>query len=47
MTWNGAAVARLAAIALVGGIVQLTTVSQISVFGVVPLRWLPAPPGGS
>ena len=34
MTWNTAAVARLAAIGLVGGILQLTLVSQISVFGV-------------
>jgi len=34
VTWNTAAVARLAAIGLVGGILQLTLVSQISVFGV-------------
>jgi rod shape-determining protein MreD len=34
VTWNAAAVARLAAIGLVGGIVQLTTVSQVAVFGV-------------
>ncbi len=34
MTWNGAAVARLVAIGLLGGILQLTTVSQIAVFGV-------------
>ena len=34
MTWNGAAVARLVAIGLLGGILQLTTVSQIAIFGV-------------
>ena len=34
MTWNAAAVARLVAIGLVGGILQLTTVSQIAFFGV-------------
>ena len=34
MTWNAAAVARLAAIGLVGGILQLTTVSQVGFFGV-------------
>jgi len=34
VTWNTAAIARLVAIGLVGGILQLTTVSQISVFGV-------------
>ena len=34
MTWNAAAVARLVAIGLVGGILQLTTVSQVAVFGV-------------
>jgi rod shape-determining protein MreD len=34
MTWSAAAVGRLVAIGLVGGILQLTTVSQISVFGV-------------
>ena len=34
MTWNGPAVARLFAIGLLGGILQLTTVSQIAVFGV-------------
>ena len=34
MTWSGAAVGRLVAIALVGGILQLTTVSQVAFFGV-------------
>jgi cell shape-determining protein MreD len=34
MTWSGGAVARLAALGLVGGILQVTTVSQILVFGV-------------
>ena len=34
MTWSSAAVARLVAIGLVGGILQLTTVSQVAVFGV-------------
>ena len=34
MTWNTASVARLVAIGLVGGILQLTTVSQIAIFGV-------------
>jgi rod shape-determining protein MreD len=34
VTWNTASVARLVAIGLVGGIVQLTTVSQIAIFGV-------------
>ena len=34
MTWNAASVWRLVAIALVGGILQLTTVSQVAVFGV-------------
>jgi rod shape-determining protein MreD len=34
VTWNSASVARLVGIGLFGGILQLTTVSQISVFGV-------------
>ena len=34
MTWSPAAVARLVAIGVVGGILQLTTVSQVAVFGV-------------
>jgi rod shape-determining protein MreD len=34
VTWNAAAVARVVAIAVVGGILQLTTVSQIAFFGV-------------
>ena len=34
MTWNAASVGRLAAIGLVGGILQLTTVSQVAIFGV-------------
>jgi rod shape-determining protein MreD len=34
VTWSGAAVGRLVAIALVGGILQLTTVSQVAFFGV-------------
>ena len=34
MTWNPASVGRLAAIGLVGGILQLTTVSQVAIFGV-------------
>ena len=34
MTWTSAAVGRLVAIALVGGILQLTTVSQVAFFGV-------------
>ena len=33
-TWNAGAVARLFALGLAGGILQLTTVSQITVFGV-------------
>ena len=33
-TWSGGAVARIAAIGLVGGILQVTTVSQVLVFGV-------------
>jgi rod shape-determining protein MreD len=34
VTWAPQAVARLALLGLVGGIVQLTTVSQLSIFGV-------------
>ncbi len=34
MTWSSAAVLRLVAVGLVGGILQLTTVSQIAIFGV-------------
>ena len=34
MTWSAAAVARLAAIGVLGGILQLTTVSQVAFFGV-------------
>jgi rod shape-determining protein MreD len=34
VTWNAASIGRLAAIGLVGGILQLTTVSQVAVFGV-------------
>ena len=34
MTWNASSVWRLVAIGLVGGILQLTTVSQIAIFGV-------------
>ena len=34
MSWNAAAVGRLFAIGLVGGILQLTTVSQVAIFGV-------------
>jgi rod shape-determining protein MreD len=34
VTWNAASVGRLAAIGLVGGILQLTTVSQVAIFGV-------------
>ena len=34
MTFTTQAVARLALLGLLGGIVQLTTVSQVSVFGV-------------
>ena len=34
MTWNVTSVWRLVAIGLVGGILQLTTVSQIAIFGV-------------
>ena len=34
MTWNAASVGRLLAIGLGGGILQLTTVSQVAIFGV-------------
>jgi rod shape-determining protein MreD len=34
VTWNATSVFRLVAIGLVGGILQLTTVSQIAIFGV-------------
>jgi rod shape-determining protein MreD len=34
VTWNAASVWRLVAIGLVGGILQLTTVSQVAIFGV-------------
>jgi cell shape-determining protein MreD len=34
VSWTPAAVARLVAIGLVGGILQLTTVSQVAIFGV-------------
>ena len=34
MTWNATSIGRLVAIALVGGILQLTTISQIAIFGV-------------
>lgn len=34
MTWNATSVGRLLAIGLVGGILQLTTVSQVAIFGV-------------
>jgi cell shape-determining protein MreD len=34
MTWSVAAVARLAALVIVGGILQLTAVAQVTVFGV-------------
>jgi rod shape-determining protein MreD len=34
VTWSPAAIGRLVAIALVGGILQLTTVSQVAFFGV-------------
>jgi rod shape-determining protein MreD len=34
VTWNATSVLRLVAIGLVGGILQLTTVSQIAIFGV-------------
>jgi cell shape-determining protein MreD len=34
VTWSSAAVARLVAIGAVGGILQLTTISQVAIFGV-------------
>lgn len=34
MTWNATSVGRLVAIGVVGGILQLTTVSQVAIFGV-------------
>jgi rod shape-determining protein MreD len=34
VSWNAASVGRLVAIGLVGGILQLTTVSQVAIFGV-------------
>ncbi len=34
MTWNATSVLRLFAIGLVGGILQLTTISQLAIFGV-------------
>jgi rod shape-determining protein MreD len=34
VTWSAASVGRLVAIGLVGGILQLTTVSQVAIFGV-------------
>ena len=34
MTWSSAAILRLVAVGLVGGILQLTTVSQVAIFGV-------------
>jgi rod shape-determining protein MreD len=34
VTWNATSVGRLVAIGLVGGILQLTTVSQVALFGV-------------
>ena len=34
MTWNATGLGRLVAIGLVGGILQLTTVSQVAIFGV-------------
>jgi rod shape-determining protein MreD len=34
VTWNTGAILRLVALALVGGILQLTTVSQVAIFGV-------------
>ena len=34
MTWSSISVGRLLAIGLVGGILQLTTVSQVAIFGV-------------
>ena len=40
-TWNAGAVARLFALGLAGAILQLTTVSQITVFGVPARTWAP------
>ena len=34
MTWNATSIGRLVAIGIVGGILQLTTVSQVAIFGV-------------
>jgi rod shape-determining protein MreD len=34
VTWSASSVGRVAAIGLVGGILQLTTVSQVAIFGV-------------
>jgi rod shape-determining protein MreD len=34
VTWNATSIGRLVAIGLVGGILQLTTVSQVAIFGV-------------
>ena len=34
MTWNATSIGRLVAIGVVGGILQLTTVSQVAIFGV-------------
>jgi rod shape-determining protein MreD len=34
VTWSAASVGRLLAVGLVGGILQLTTVSQVAIFGV-------------
>ena len=34
MTWNASSIGRIVAIGLVGGILQLTTVSQVAIFGV-------------
>ena len=34
MTWNASSIGRIVAIGLVGGILQLTTVSQVAFFGV-------------
>ena len=36
MNWSGAAVIRLVLVGLLGGIVQLTTISQLQIFGVAP-----------
>jgi rod shape-determining protein MreD len=34
VTWNATSIGRLVAIGIVGGILQLTTVSQVAIFGV-------------